>query len=104
MMRRRLSSSARGGTLAGFGVLVIVIAAAVGLSTIGNRATSNCQSIHRLVSTLDSLIADGREQAIAYQHEGTITRAQLDRALKDNDRSRELLGEADCPPRYRATP
>jgi hypothetical protein len=64
-----------------------------------DNTADNCLRIHQLVQTLDQLIASGREQSMAYQREGTITRAQLDRALRENDKSRVKLGEADCPPR-----
>lgn len=61
--------------------------------------SDNCLRIHQLVNTLDTLIASGRAQAVAYERDGTITHRQLVRALRENDKSRAKLGEADCPPR-----
>lgn len=40
---------------------------------------------------LCTIIKRGDVQAYAYEREGTITRAQLDRALAESARSRELL-------------
>jgi hypothetical protein len=82
-------------------VVVIGAAAGFGLWITADRTDDNCQRIHQLVVTLDQLIASGREQSKAYEREGTITRAQLERALRENDKSRAKLGEADCPPRAR---
>lgn len=84
-------------------VVVVVVVAPTVLTT-NNKTDENCQRIHQLVVTLDQLIASGREQSKAYQREGTITKAQLERALRENDKSRAKLGEADCPPRKGGTP
>lgn len=79
--------------------IVTVIVVAPTVITTSGKTDENCDRIHQLVETLDQLIASGREQSKAYQREGTITRAQLERALRENDKSRRKLGEADCPPR-----
>jgi hypothetical protein len=82
-------------------VIVFGFAVGIGVGLLSDRTEDNCQRIHQLVVTLDQLIASGREQSKAYEREGTITRAQLERALRENDKSRAKLGEADCPPRAR---
>jgi hypothetical protein len=50
------------------------------------------------VSTLDQIIINGRASALRYERDGTITRVQLKRALRDNDVARSKLYRADCPP------
>lgn len=79
-------------------IVTVVVVAPTVLKT-SSDTDDNCARIHQLVLTLDTLIASGREQSKAYEREGTITKAQLERALRENDKSRAKLGEADCPPR-----
>jgi hypothetical protein len=89
--------------------LVLVTAAAlampVGAYQLGHRvegnanfAADNCLRIHRVVDTLDQIIINGRASAKRYERDGTITRAQLARALRENDVARSKLYRADCPP------
>jgi hypothetical protein len=59
---------------------------------------ANCLRIHRLTGTLDQIIINGRASALRYERDGTITRVQLRRALRDNDVARSKLYRADCPP------
>jgi hypothetical protein len=60
--------------------------------------TDNCRRIHAVVSTLDQILINGRVSATRYERDGTITRAQLRLALRDNDVARSKLYRADCPP------
>lgn len=64
-------------------------------------AATNCTRIHRLVETLDTMIASGATLLVRYEQEGTITDSQLERALAENNRQRDQLAGADCPPRNR---
>lgn len=59
----------------------------------------NCRRIHNVVLTLETIIVDGRQALRSYEHEGTITPEQLERALADNEKARVKLVGADCPPR-----
>jgi FAD synthase len=89
--------------------IILVAAAAlalpVGAYQLGQRVegntnllTDNCRRIHAVVSTLDQIIINGRASALRYERDGTITSAQLRRALRDNDVARSKLYRADCPP------
>jgi hypothetical protein len=89
--------------------IILVAAAAlalpVGAYQLGHRVegntnllADNCRRIHAVVSTLDQIIINGRASALRYERDGTITRVQLRRALRDNDVARSKLYRADCPP------
>jgi hypothetical protein len=65
---------------------------------ISGATAANCLRIHRLTGTLDQILINGRVSATRYERDGTITRAQLRLALRDNDVARSKLYRADCPP------
>jgi hypothetical protein len=91
-------------------VTIILVAAAalalpVGAYKLGHRverntnfAADNCLRIHRVVDTLDQILINGRASAARYERDGTITRVQLARSLRENDVARSKLYRADCPP------
>jgi hypothetical protein len=89
--------------------IILVAAAAlalpVGAYQLGHRVegntnllADNCLRIHRVVDTLDQILINGRASASRYEQDGTITSAQLKRALAENDVARSKLYRADCPP------
>jgi hypothetical protein len=61
-------------------------------------SAANCLRIHRLTGTLDQILINGRASAARYEQDGTITRVQLVRALRENNVARSKLYRADCPP------
>jgi hypothetical protein len=58
----------------------------------------NCQRIHQLVKTLDTIMASGDEQIRRYVAEGTLTPEQGARADAERAKQRRVLSTADCPP------
>jgi hypothetical protein len=100
--RRRLARVVNMRTLAG--VLVVGVVALGGLTgfafqRIGVAASGNCLRIHKLTHTLDRILSGSRRSLDAYERDGTITRAQRDRGLREIEKQRQELGGADCPPR-----
>jgi hypothetical protein len=67
------------------------------LPKISGSIQDNCSKIHHLTATLDQILINGRVAATRYERDGTITRAQLNRALRDNDVARRKLYRAACP-------
>jgi hypothetical protein len=59
----------------------------------------NCARIHGVVETLDGFLAGSRPRLIQLEREGTLTREQLTRSLRDNGAQRVKLRTVDCPAR-----
>jgi hypothetical protein len=90
---RRLVSTPK--RLASF-VVIAALAFPVGTFFFGRQVSDNCEGIHRLVLTLDTMIGNSTTQVRKYQQEGLLTRAQVRRALREQAENRRLLAGADC--------
>lgn len=60
------------------------------------RGENNCTRIHRLVVTLDTIMADSDRRIAQLEHEGTLTHDQAVRAHADAEHQRAVLESADC--------
>lgn len=63
---------------------------------VGSQTSDNCVGIHKLVVTLDTMISNSRSQIEKYEQEGTLSHAQVVRALREQDENRRRLAGADC--------
>jgi hypothetical protein len=64
---------------------------------IDDATKDNCKRIHRLTHTIDGFLKGSRPRLVQLGREGTLTPAQVKRALTDNTDQRATLRAADCP-------
>ena len=92
MSRRMLAS-----ILVGVVVVIVFVGVVVwGITTVGSRTENNCDRIHQLVNTLDTILASGESQTRKYVAEGTLTPEQGERADREREKQRRVLAGADC--------
>lgn len=72
------------------------VAGAVGYWRAGRAVNENCVRIHKIVDVGSGLIAGGRVSLAQYLKDGTISRAQYDRGVRQSDRQLALWRSADC--------
>lgn len=78
--------------------LLLIVAIVWGIRTIGDRTENNCVRIHRVVKTIDTIIASGDAQTRKYVQEGLLTPEQAARSDVYRAKQRAVLATADCQP------